>query len=425
MRKILFPAVFIALFSTARVFAMDLGLVSVNDTISLPLVCLDTLGRSARPDSVHVLTWYHGQGGNAYTYGARSVPPASASYIDTVSFAGITYFYFIDLVGDIDSNASDGPYSGEVVLWYQSQPTVNPFSFVKVGDEARDIFARIDASISSRSDFNEQNDKVVLADSIRSTIDSILASLGYDSLSVQAKLGAFGASQSSSTTLTLQQWLKNSVGIDGINTLHSKVDGLSLSGGGTEPETLIVMSAADSTLIQGARTTIRTLDQSTVKVDGFTTDVNGKLIVDLDPASFFVAVTANNYSLLLDTLPVAPGGGTDTLWLTEFNPGSPSTPDLCRVYGWVYDLSGLPLSEVTVAAEIPAEYHPVKYSGAIITPFKKMTTTDANGYWQIDLFPNSLLSDQNSRYSFRIEYPSGVVYRTKIEVPDFSSWQLP
>ena len=519
MKRYLLPIAIAILFLAYPAKAVDFGLVSVNDTISIPLVCLDTLGKAAEPDSVHVMTWYHGQGANAFTYSARSSSPKSTSYIDTVTFAGVEYYYFIDQVGDIDSDAANGPYSGQIVLWYQSQPTANPFSFVKINDEARDLFALIDVSVSSRSTFDNLVDKVLLADnavdtnaiadaaitaakiapdaiaaeeiaasawqemrnyiwsnidtlsfptdssdfiqflkrtiadgvwnedttghyasgkygyetlqgmkalpdSVLAAIDSILASVGFDSASVQAKIGSFGSSESSSTTLTLRQWLANSVGIDGVNDLHSKIDGLSLAGGGTEPETLVVMSVNDSTLIQGAKTTIRTIDQTTVRADGFATNVNGKLILDLDPDSFFVAVTANDYSMCLDTLLVAPGGGTDTLWLNRFDPGNPSTPDLCRVYGWVYDISGLPLSEVSVAAEIPPEYQPVQYSGAMITPFKKIAMTDIAGYWQIDLFPNSLLSNQNSRYSFKIEYPSGIVYKTKIEVPDLSSWQL-
>ncbi len=489
--------------------AVDFGIVSVNDTINFPLVCLDTLGRAAAPDSVHVMTWYHGQGSNSHTFAARSASPKSTAYIDTSSLAGVEYFYFIDPVGALDSSAGDGPYSGQVVLWYQNEPTVNPFSFTKVGDEAKDIFARVDISISSRSDFDVTADRVNLAneavndstladnsitadkaastvwlemrnyvwanidtlsfpsdssdfvqylkgafadgvwdddttghyasgkygyevlqamralpDSIFAKIDSLLFSAGYDSLSIQQKLGAFGSSQSTSTALTLLQWLANSVGIDGVNSLHTKIDNLTLSGGGTEPETLIVVNSADTTLIQGARVTLRTIDQSTVKVNGLSTDLNGKLILDLDPDSFFAAVFANNYNPLLDTLAVLQGGGVDTLWLTSFDPGNPPSPDLCRVFGWVYDISGNPLGNVEVTAEIPAEYHPVKYSNVIITPFRKTVQTNSPGYWEIDLFPNSLLSDPLSLYYFTIEYPSGIVYRTKIEVPDLNGWQL-
>lgn len=512
MKKTSIPALLFAISCcmTSPCTAMDIGLVSASDTVSLPLICLDTLGRAATPDSVHVITWYHGQGANSYAYGARSGSPKTTSYIDTVSFAGVEYYYFRETIDDIDSSFGDGLYSGQVVLWNEDQPTVNAFTFIKVFDEAKDIFARIDTDISSRSDFDVLTDKVDLADnavdeasvadsaltaakitsdawqkmknyiwanidttsfptdssdfviylvrmisdgvwdedttghlaagkygyetirgmrslpdSVTARIDSLLESLGYYDISIQQKLGSFGAGESSPTTLTLMQWLANSVGIDGTNDLHSKIDGLSLSGGGTEPETLIVKNVEDSTLIQGARVVVRTLDQSTTKVDGLSTDVNGKLILDMDSDFYFVAITANNYRQSLDTLTVEAGGGTDVLWLTSFDPGNPAQPDLCRVFGWVYDLSGQPLSEVTVLAEIPSQYQPVRYSNVVITPFRKTTSTDVAGYWYLDLFPNSLLSNPDSKYMITIEYPSGVILRSTVEVPDQDNWQLP
>jgi hypothetical protein len=227
-------------------------------------------------------------------------------------------------------------------------------------------------------------------DSITARIDSILASLGFD------------ASTSA----------------------HDKIDNLSLSGGGTEPETLIVMSLSDSTVIGGATVVVRTLDQTTVIVDGLLTNVNGRLLLELDADSFFMAATHNNYTQILDTVTVHSGGGTDTLWMAEFDPGQPSSPDLCRVYGWLYDISGGVVEQALVTAEIPADYHPVKYNSVIITPFRKIAESDSAGYWYIDLFPNQLLSKTDSKYLMTIEYPSGVIFKTETAVPDTSSWQL-
>jgi hypothetical protein len=90
----------------------------------------------------------------------------------------------------------------------------------------------------------------------------------------------------------------------------------------------------------------------------------------------------------------------------------------------VYNISGQPLQGVSVKTAIPAEFQPVKYDGVIITPFRKTAETDTSGYWQIDLLPNSILSDPESRYFFTIEYPSGVVFKTEVEVPDQAAWQL-
>lgn len=215
-----------------------------------------------------------------------------------------------------------------------------------------------------------------------------------------------------------------SLGYDASTDVHWKIDNLTLSGGGTEAETLVVMSVSDSTVIENASIVVRTLDQSTVKVDGLSSDQNGRRILELDPDSFFVAVTHNNYTQTLDTIAILSGGGTDTLWMERFDPGVPSSPDLCRVYGWIYDISGIAVEKATVTAEIPSDYYPVKYDGIIITPFSKTAESDSTGYWEIDLLPNQLLSKTDSEYMFTVEYPSGIIYKIRTAVPDSSSWQL-
>jgi hypothetical protein len=208
-------------------------------------------------------------------------------------------------------------------------------------------------------------------------------------------------------------------GVDGID---ADIAGLSISGGGSEACTLLVKQNGISP-IQGARIVIRSLDQTATRVPGLSTDINGRRIVELDMASYFISVTANNYVSIYDTLDVH----RDSVWqlsMTPFDPGNPPSPELCRVYGWVYDISGNDLAGATISAEIPSDYQPVKYGNIVITPFKRSTTSDSSGYWQIDLFPNSVLSKTNSKYQFALEYPSGVILKSKVVVPDTVSWQF-
>jgi hypothetical protein len=209
---------------------------------------------------------------------------------------------------------------------------------------------------------------------------------------------------------------------NGVEGIDADIAALSISGGGSEACTLFVKQNGISA-IRGARIVIRSLDQTTTRVPGLTTDTNGMRIVELDEASYFISVTANNYVSLYDTLNVH----RDSVWqlsMTPFDPGNAPGPDLCRVYGWVYDISGNDLPGVTVSSEIPSDYQPVKYGNVIITPFKRSTTSDSTGYWQIDLFPNSVLSKTNSKYQFTLEYPSGVILKSKVAVPDTVSWQF-
>ena len=478
----LFFVIFLSLFVALTSAAVDFGLVSVNDTINFPLVCMDTLGRNASPDSVHVITWYHGENANSSTYSARSTSPLSTSYIDSVSMAGASYYFFKDIVGNLDASRGNGPYSGTVALWDQGYPTNNNFSFTKISDEAKDLMdfiIAINDSVKSYDDWVAGQSEVANLDGWNPITDndSLIIDMGSLSLATpdvnvvsvdsnalespdfednflkaskiedgtisNAKItdSAFDSAKFSdnywaavsnsggstsipdSVSARIDSILA-SLGYDASTSAHEKIDNLTLSGGGSEAETLIIISATDSTLIEGASVVVRTLDQSTVKVDGLFTDQNGRRILELDSDSFFVALTHNNYTQTLDTIVVQSGGGTDTLWMSLFNPGNPPSADLCRVYGWIYDISGDPVEHTDITAEITSEFHPVKYNGVIITPYRKTAESDSTGYWFIDLFPNQVLSKTESEYLFTIEYPSGVIFKTKTAVPDSSAWQL-
>ncbi len=325
------------------------------------------------------------------------------SQISTSQFkiGGPMTAYGDDYFNDLQLIFIDGNLPGrasKVTDWSISDSTltVNPFSSQPVLYDTFVVAPNLDISASAD-----------IPDSVAARIDSIFSSVGmFTDISITAKLGSYSGAGGDN------------------NNVKDDIAAISTQGGGTEAETLFVFDS-DTTAIEGVSVTVRNLDQTSTKVPGRRTDSSGSLFLELDPDSFVVALHANNYFQPdLDTIAVATGGGTDTLWMSRFDPGNPPLADLCRVYGWVYDITGDSLEGVIVTSEIPPEFHPVKYSNIIITPFKKTTQTDSSGYWQIDLFPNSVLSDTDSRYFFVIEYPSGVVFKTRVEVPDSTSWQL-
>jgi hypothetical protein len=209
---------------------------------------------------------------------------------------------------------------------------------------------------------------------------------------------------------------------DPVEDLATSSDIALLRGNGSEACTLFVMQDSSGPIF-GARITVRTVDQMLTRVPGLFTDMNGRGIVELDAGSYFVSITSNNYVPFIDTIIVWQDSNW-TLSMNPFDPGSPPSPDLCRVYGWIYDITGDSLSDVTVKAEIPSDYHPVKYGNVIITPFERSVSSDSTGYWEIDLFPNAVLSDTTSKYLFTIEYPSGVILRSETAVPDSVWWQF-
>lgn len=325
-----------------------------------------------------------------------------AAQIDTTRFkiAGPMTYYGDDFFNQLRIIFIDGGLIGRsstVIDWnsIDSTITMNPLPEEPAVNDTFAVSPNLDLASAG------------IPDSLASRVDSILASLGaYSDTSVTAKLGAYSGFAGDN------------------NNVKDDIAAVSTQGGGTQPETLFVF-ASDTTALEGVSVTVRNLAQTATKVPGKRTDSSGRVMLELDPDSFVVALYANNYTQGdLDTIAVSSGGGTDTLWINMFDPGNPADPDLCRVYGWIYDITGDSLKGVSVTAQIPTEYHPVKYSNIIITPFRKSVETDSLGYWQIDLFPNSLLSAPDSKYLFAVEYPSGVIYRSTVEVPDSVSWQL-
>jgi len=213
---------------------------------------------------------------------------------------------------------------------------------------------------------------------------------------------------------------------DTLTAIHEGI--IAFSGSGSEAETLIVLSSTDTTQISGAKITIRTLDQSTTEVPGKYTDTNGKLILELSDGvgidSFYVVASHNNYIPITDTIAVASGGGTDTLWMTVFDPGSPAEPEQCRLYGYIYAQGGVPIKNATVNAIIPDNYWPITYDGIAILA-KETANTDDDGLWYIDLYPNSLLltqqGDSSSVYVITGTYRSELLFGYTITVPDTAS----
>lgn len=195
-------------------------------------------------------------------------------------------------------------------------------------------------------------------------------------------------------------------------------------GWGIYPETIVVLDGESQAAISGARLRLNLLDGTATRIVNAVTDVHGRRLVYLDTTSYLVIAAADGYRQKIDTITVTIGGRRDTLTLERFNPGNPPAFDLCRVYGWVYDISGQTAEKAEIAVEIPRQYHPVKYDGAVITPFNRSVFADSSGYWQIDLYPNSRLSGPYSRYLFTIKHGSGIIYRVEAEVPNQASWQL-
>jgi len=124
-------------------------------------------------------------------------------------------------------------------------------------------------------------------------------------------------------------------------------------------------------------------------------------------------------------------GNEDTTYFgTLFNPGLPPSADLCRVYGYIGDITGVNDSNYTITFE--NEKKPLRYGTVIISPYSRSDRSDANGYWYLDLYPNSLLNPNNTRYKVSVKdlrnnkdvlFTGGSPY-IYITVPDLANWEM-
>jgi len=194
-------------------------------------------------------------------------------------------------------------------------------------------------------------------------------------------------------------------------------------GGGAYACSLYCLGFADSAAIQGA--TIRLMNSVQNATVGIaSTDPNGLAVFSLDESSYFAWAYLTGYTF--DPIPrqvvVNEPALTDTLFAHSFDPGSPPEPGLCRVYGWVLNLSGDGIAGATI--EVAARKPPIRYGATVVSPFFESTTSDSLGYWYLDLIPSSNLTPPSTGYRISIYYESGVIAVKDVQIPDTSSWQF-
>lgn len=151
-------------------------------------------------------------------------------------------------------------------------------------------------------------------------------------------------------------------------------------------------------------------------------DNDGGASFNLDAALYVAVADAPGYIFsAFDTITVA-GTGADTIFGYRFDPGAPSSPSLCRVYGYVYDINGLPQSAATVAAFLPSGT--VRSGEMVVAPNAVSTVTDSTGYFALDLIPSDSLNPSHTKYEFTISRADGTILRQRVQVPVSSTWRL-
>ncbi len=315
-------------------------------------------------------------------------------------------------VGSVTSPVTVGTNNDKTGYRLSSQGVVDIWTDDTTGENsgwAQFFKGRLDANVSSRSTLQaSDNIGINWADITNpSTVQSLIGTrIKYvDSLGEEIA----GGSATNPDTIANHVW------IWGTRTLTSG------AGTGANQVIIITKQNSDSTPIASAQ--VQVLNQGqTATIGLLTTNPSGQAAFALDNAIYKVRMFKPGWQFNVPESLVVSGYSTATFYASLFDPGLPPSAALCRVYGWIKDLKGLPVVGAVIDAKIVST--PLRYQSVLISPYYKTTNTDSDGYWYLDLYPNSKLSPSSTQYDFTIYIPYGTILKLKTTIPEQSSWEL-
>lgn len=195
------------------------------------------------------------------------------------------------------------------------------------------------------------------------------------------------------------------------------------SGAGSGANAVVIRckDSSDSSAVAFAQ--IQVLDSTESSTIGLlTSDSQGRGFFALDNGIYCVRLYKPGWQFSIPETLVVEKDADTAYYAQVFDPGTPPQASLCRVYGWVYDINNQP--EVGTKIEASIKRMPLQYQNLVVSPYYKQTVTDAEGFWYLDLYPNSSLNPSDTKYIFHVFSPSGTVLRLQTEVPDLASWEL-
>ncbi len=428
-----------------------------EDSVSVAVINWDSSGCSPiSADSFWVMVLKSGDNDVVF----KDSGTTSMTGLDTVQIGGRTVYFFHRLVSDIDGPGTVGPYAGELIAKNTSLGLFScaNFSFQVVGWELDDIgdsaaFAAVlydslitkGATIDSLyaildsiqnqptwiSSFDPSIQPVFLGEEefaeMADTIfgrDSNLYDEGYwHKIASRADSGSVGGGPDSAM---IAGWVWNTPQTNHTNDgtfgkyVDAEISGIG-SGSGIYSHSVVTYDSTIDQVIPGVVTAVRNLDQTSLLAVG-RTDPDGIVSFNLDAGSYLLVASASGYLFQTPAPIEVTGGSIDTVFGEQFDPGTPSSPNLCRVYGYLYDLNGNPDEGVTVSATLPSGV--VRFDGIIVSPHRVSTVTDSEGYFSLDLIPSTALTPSGTLYELAVSRTDGILLRQRLAVPDSGNWQL-
>ncbi len=381
---------------------------SGEDTLTVWVNCTDSIGNPTNCDSFFVLIAKSGTNSAIFTDSGT----IALAGLDSLVVRGRTYYYFHRAVADIDGPGDPGVYAGAIVAKRNSGPlyTPNRFSFQIIGADLSDMADS--AGLAARK-------AVAAIDSLKKSLDTVYAIL--DTLQARA-----GGSSGGNDSTQIARWVwnapksnHNTSGTFG-KYLDTEISGLS-SGGGAYAVTVVALDTTNDQVVPDVSLTVRNQDQSALIATGLTNTL-GRTSFNLDPATYVLIARAPGIVFPAPRTLIVSGAGTDTICGYAFTPGTPSSPNLCRIYGFLYSISGSPEANASISACLPKG---VSRAGSlVISPASVSTRSDVSGYFFLDLIPSAQLAPADTQYEISIARADGTILRKRFTIPSTTSWQL-
>ena len=375
---------------TASIVNNSISSPTAEDSLSFIFYSLDSLGNATTADSVYILV----TGPDGAVVYKDSLTP-SDSRVTATAIRGKQFYSFADQVANLDGSGSTGSYAISLLAKKNSGDllTPNTYLFQIISSELSDQLALIGDSVyvkggavdSNRTEQGGSGDSTLLARWVWNTPQTN-----------HTASGTFG------------------------KYLDSEISGLS-AGSGAYSYTIVAFDSSVSQVVPQTSVAVRNVAQTSLVASG-ATGSDGAVSLNLDADSFVVVATAPGYIFTAFDTIVVNSSGSDTVYGDQFDPGAPTSPELCRVYGYLYDINGAPETGASVTAHLPSGV--VRFSGGIVSPFAVTTTSDTTGYFYLDLIPSDSLIPSGTKYELTISRTDGTILRQRLVVPDSSAWPL-
>ena len=133
------------------------------------------------------------------------------------------------------------------------------------------------------------------------------------------------------------------------------------------------------------------------------TSVDGSYSTSLGDGNYNVFLKKSFVDFTTPQSLVVSADTTTSYYGTSFSPSLPTSPDTCMLYGWI---SGIDGKNIKGAKVVASDAFNSSYAGSYkIGKTSKSTVTDSNGFWEVELVRNSILTPVGIKYRITMSYP--------------------